>query len=314
MEYNKSLHLQNVLETHRMRHVQSFVDKMTVKRSEITSFLKQKYGGYAYDPFNSGSMAKHTATNVKFDMDIVIPFNHNTFDTLEEMYENVFSTLEKEYRNEANIIRKQKVSVGIKFPLDKGESRPIEIDVVPGREPSQNSYLENRDLNIYIFNPYSCQQSGGMYKKTNIHKQIEYISGKNSERQIIRLLKIWKKHSDKPYKSFLIELAVIKAFEQYNGSSGLWERLKYVMNFILNNIADSSFHLYDPGNTNNDVVVDMGDYDKYSLQSDMANMLNNIENNPSSYLPYYFPLNEMYSGYAEKTNGLSFPSSPKRFG
>lgn len=32
MEFNKNQHLQDVLETHRMKHVQAFVDKMTDRK------------------------------------------------------------------------------------------------------------------------------------------------------------------------------------------------------------------------------------------------------------------------------------------
>ena len=76
-----------------MKHVQSFVDKMTDRRNEIAGFLKTNYGSDAYNTFNSGSMAKHTATNIKFDMDIVVPFKHDAFDTLADMYDDVFSAI-----------------------------------------------------------------------------------------------------------------------------------------------------------------------------------------------------------------------------
>ena len=313
MEFNKNQHLQDVLETHRMKHVQSFVDKMTDRRNEIAGFLKTNYGSDAYNTFNSGSMAKHTATNIKFDMDIVVPFKHDAFDTLADMYDDVFSALYNQYKDEADEIRKQKVSIGLIFPKEEDDDRPVEIDVVPGRETSQDNYGECKDLNIYIHKATWGQEDGG-YMKTNIQKQIEQISGKTNERQIIRLLKIWKKHHDKPYKSFVIELAVIKAFESYNGSNELWERLKYAMEYIRDNIAESGFHLYDPGNSNNDVVAAMSDADRLAFKNDMKIMLTNIEYNSGYFMPYYFPTNKRYSGYKEKEEGSSYPTSPKRFG
>ena len=150
--------------------------------------------------------------------------------------------------------------------------------------------------------------------KKGIQKQISHIEGKSSERQIIRLLKIWKKQKDKKYKSFVIELAVIRALDGDNGDMSLWPRLKYTMEYLRDHIAESSFHLYDPGNTNNDVVGTMQDYDRQSFKSDMESMLNNIDSNPDLYLPYYFKVNEKYCGYKEKDTGAAYPTSTKRFG
>ena len=58
----------------------------------------------------------------------------------------------------------------------------------------------------------------------------------------------------------------------------------------------------------------MLDYDRQSFKSDMEIMLNNIDCNPDLYLPYYFKVNEKYSGYKEKDAGAAYPTSTKRFG
>lgn len=86
------------------------------------------------------------------------------------------------------------------------------------------------------------------------------------------------------------------------------------MEYLRDHIAENSFHLYDPGNTNNDVIAAMQDYDRKSFKSDMESMLNNIDSNPDLYLPYYFKVNEKYSGYKEKDTGAAYPTSAKRFG
>ena len=212
---NRNQHLQDVLESHRMKHVQKFVDKMTKRKDEIATFLKDEYGSDAYDTFNSGSMAKHTATNIKFDMDIVIPFKHEAFDTLQAMYDDVYDKLYDKYKDDAEEVRKQKVSIGVSFKKEDGDDKAVEIDVVPGRETS----------------------------------------------------------------------------------------------------TDSSFHVYDPGNGNNDVIAAMTDSDRRALKTDMDTMLMNIESNDEYFLPYYFPINMKYfNGYKEKKEGSPYPTSPKRFG
>lgn len=87
---DKNQHLSDVLYTHKMQHIQGTVDKFIAKKDDIISLLLEKYSAISYSPFMSGSMAKHTATNVKFDFDIVIPFKKDGFASLEEMFNDVF--------------------------------------------------------------------------------------------------------------------------------------------------------------------------------------------------------------------------------
>ena len=313
MSLDKNEHLREVLDTHKMCHIQNFVDKVKRRREEVKAKMSNRYGSDKYSSFGSGSFAKHTATNVKFDLDLVEPFKHNAFGTLQEMFDSVHDFLAEEYKNTGVTIRKQKVSIGISFPMEEGDEKSVELDVVPGRELSDNDYFDSHDLNL-CFNEDHWGFKKGTSQKTNIHKQISHIEGKSSARQIIRLLKIWKKQKGKKYKSFVIELAVIRALDVYNGDNNLWPRLKYTMEYLRDHIAESSFHLFDPGNTNNDVIAAMQDYDRQSFKSDMENMLNNIDSNPDFYMPYYFKINEKYSGYKEKNTGIAYPASTKRFG
>ena len=316
MSIDRNKYLGEVLHTHKLRHIEKFVKKVKDKRDEIKEVMSDHYGDKKYTAFNSGSMAKHTATNIKFDMDVVEPFKHDAFDTLQNMFDDVYNTLTEKY---GSVVRKQKVSIGLEFPKEGGDELPIQIDVVPGRELSDDDYTETKDLNL-CFNEDLWGFKKGTCTKTNISKQIEHISGKNTERKVIRLLKIWKKHKDKDYKSFLLELITIKALNGKD-SCGLWEDLKTTMEYIRDNITKDSFHLKDPGNGNNDVVASMDSYKRQSLKSDMDNMLRNIEANDETFLPYYFPKNEKYEekqddGYKQKEgfSGVSYPQSPQRFG
>ena len=315
MSFDKNKYLDEVLETHKMHHIQKFVDKVKAKREEIKHLIADYYGNKKYTAFNSGSIAKHTATNIKFDMDVVEPFKHDTFDTLQNMFDDVYNTLVEKY---GDVVRKQKVSIGLEFPKEEDDELPVQIDVVPGRELSDDDYYQTKDLNL-CFNEDHWGFQKGSYTKTNISKQIEYISGKTSERRVIRLLKIWKKHKEKEYKSFLLELICIKALDGKKSVS-LWDDLKTAMEYIRDNVAEDSFHLYDPGNGSNDVVAAMDSYKRQSLKNDMDIMLRNIETNEEVYLPFYFPKNEKYEekedGYKQKEgfDGVSYPQNPQRFG
>ena len=192
MSLDKNEHLREVLDTHKMCHIQNFVDKVKRRREEVKAKMSNRYGSDKYSSFGSGSFAKHTATNVKFDLDLVEPFKHNAFGTLQEMFDSVHDFLAEEYKNTGVTIRKQKVSIGISFPMEEGDEKSVELDVVPGRELSDNDYFDSHDLNL-CFNEDYWGFKKGTSQKTNIHKQISHIEGKSSARQIIRLLKIWKK-------------------------------------------------------------------------------------------------------------------------
>ena len=311
--FDNTTYLKEVLETHRMCHVQKFVNKVVDRREEIKEIMSEAYGELIYPPFHSGSFAKHTAINIKFDFDLVIPFKHSAFNSLSEMFEDVYVLLSERYKEKDVTIRKQKVSIGLAFAIEDGDEWPVEIDVVPGRELNEDDYVKTGDLNL-CFNEDIWGFQKGTRQKTNINDQINHIKGKKTERKVIRLIKIWKKQHNKPYKSFLIELAVIKALDGYNGNQNLWSQLKHSMEYLRDNITDSSFHLYDPGNSNNDVVSAMSDNDKYSFKNDLDILLRNIENNSECYLPYYFKKNEKYAGYENSINGIIAPINPVRFG
>jgi len=103
MAVDKKEHLEKVLETHRMAHVDKLLDKYKSKREEVRDALTEKYAAKIYTPFNSGSFKKHTAINIKFDLDLVAPFKRNAFDTLEKMFDDVYEFLYEKYKDEAEV-------------------------------------------------------------------------------------------------------------------------------------------------------------------------------------------------------------------
>ncbi len=223
MSIDKSKYLQDTLDSYKMKHIPSEVDAFKSKRDEITNALEDHYGSKQYDCFNSGSFAKHTAINIKYDMDVVAPFKKDSFDTLNEMFDDVYDFLSDEY-SDAEEVRKQKVSIGVFFKEEDGIK--VQIDVVPGRELQQDNYKNDKSLNLFK------NDGDTTWQKTNISDQIEHIKGKTDERKVIRLLKIWKKNHNKDYKSFMLELFSIKALKGYSGANDLWEKLKYTMEYI----------------------------------------------------------------------------------
>lgn len=288
MATDKSKHLDCVLKSHKMSNVQDLLDKYLKKRDEVKEALDSKYASQkATSAINSGSYAKHTAINTKFDIDICLPFLRGSFDTLEAMADDVYDYFDSEYEDDELIYkRKQRVSIGLTFQMD-GEQ--IDMDVVPAREIKKDEYTTTYDLNLYVRAKNGIAATS---TKTNIKTHIDLIKGKNAERDIIRLLKIWKKSNNRDYKSFMMELLTIRAFDSKNDIPvGLWEKLKFVLEFIRDNIE--TIQLKDPANSSNVVSDTIDIFQKQSFKSDMENMLDRIEEN-SDYIKTYFPINDSF--------------------
>lgn len=288
MATDKSKHLDCVLESHKMSNVQDLLNKYLKKRDEVKNALDLKYlTQKATSAINSGSYAKHTAINTKFDIDICLPFLRSSFNTLEEMADDVYNYFNIEYDDDELIKkRKQRVSIGLTFQMD-GEQ--IDMDVVPAREINKDVYSTTHDLKLYVRKKNGIAATS---TKTNIKTHIDLIKGKKVERDIIRLLKIWKNSNNRDYKSFMMELLTIRAFDPNNDIPvGLWDKLKFVIEFIRDNIE--TIQLEDPANSNNIVSDTIDVYQKQSFKSDMENMLSRIEKN-SDNIKAYFPINDSF--------------------
>ncbi len=321
---DKSIHLDSVITTHQITKEEQLLKKHKEKNNEVKEALEEKYGENIYAPFNSGSYAKNTAINTKFDFDLVAPFKRNAFGsngTLKEMYEDVYNFLFEKYNINNDKVKDQKVSIGITFKTDDGE---VKIDVVPGREFNQDQYKDDQNLNLYINNKYGLFEQGSDRLKTNIDAQLNNIKDranaeKNSIRKIIRLLKVWKKtKGDYPTKSFFLELITLKTFDNKDVTGNLWDKLKIVLEYIRDNVTNDSFKLTDPGNSANDLMDTLETYQRQNLSNDMKNMLDRIDENDEN-IKSYFPENQKFkiedknNGYG-KNNGMPIPPPKLNFG
>jgi hypothetical protein len=298
---NKKEYLESVIDSYKMSKEEKLLEKHKTKKEEIKEALEKKYKENIYSPFNSGSYAKNTAINIKFDFDMVTPFKRNAFGTngtLKQMYEEVYNFLYEKYKNEASII-KQKVSIGLKFNPDRDKDI-IKIDVVPGREYNQGQYKDDKNLNLYVYYKYGNIEAGSEYIKTNIQNQIDNIRNratneKDSIRKIIRLLKVWKTNAEREYpKSFFLELITIRAFDDGKIEGNLWDKLKTTLEYIRDNVTKEGFTLKDPGNSSNNLADTLTNYEKQQLSEDMKNMLDRILDKDEN-IKIYFPENKKFN-------------------
>ena len=149
---DKNKHLECVLSSHKISKEEKLLDKHIDRRNEIKEALEEEYGNDVYSPFNSGSYAKNTAVNIKFDFDLMAPFKRNAFGsngTLKEMYDSVYQFIYGKYHGKEATVRDQKVSIGIEFYPDV-DGHIVNIDVVPGRELNLDQYKVDHKLNLYV--------------------------------------------------------------------------------------------------------------------------------------------------------------------
>ncbi len=323
---DKNLHLESVIKTHQITKEENLLSKHKERNKEVKEASEEKYKENIYSPFNSGSYAKNTAINTKFDFDLVAPFKRNAFGsngTLKEMYEDVYNFLYEKYKDVAEV-KKQKVSIGLEFYADTDGDK-IKIDVVAGRELNQDQYKKDENLNLYVYYKYGNIEAGSERIKTNVKAQISNIKDratneKDSIRKIIRLLKVWKiTKYDYPTKSFFLELITLKAFDNKDITGSLWDKLKAVLEYIKDNVTKETFTLKDPGNSSNDLADTLTDTEKQNLSNDMKNMLDRIEENEEN-IRTYFPENTKFKEEDNKNNryqtngGMPVPPPKINFG
>lgn len=287
----KNNHLNCVLDSHKMKNVADLVKLYVEKRTKIVNAISEKFKDSIYNPLNSGSYAKHTCINKKFDFDVCIPFKKNGH-TLKEMFDNVYKYFDKEFRiddTELITVQIQKVSIGLEFLIYKEDKNfRLQFDIVPGREV--DNYINDKYLNLYLNDNWGNLKKAN-YIQTNIQKHIDLILNKTEERKIIRILKIWKSHSNYQLKSFLIELMTLKAFEKDNTLLGkdLWTQLEQVIKFIIDNIT--KINIKDPANEGNIISDTITDSQKEDIKTYFESILKSIGNDEDQ-IKTYFPINQ----------------------
>lgn len=219
-------YLQSQLDSNKLSDEEQ--NNVSERKEKIENKLRGEFGSKIQSIKYSGSISKGTAVKNSHDIDIALHFKKDSFPTLKEMYDSVYDFLEKHYK-----VRKQKVSVGL-----PGQ----DVDVVPGRRINPD---DSSDNDVFLY-----RTDEGERIKTNIEKQKEAIRESGS-RDIIKLCKIWRDNWSLEFKSFALELLVIKALENYEGK-GFDNKFRHLLEYIRDYVE--SVTLTDPGNSNNNVA------------------------------------------------------------
>lgn len=245
--------LSEILQSYSLNRYAAQKGKLHDKYQRVLQILHREFGDQLADnPFQSGSLAKGTPINVKFDLDMVVPFKRGAFDSPEAMYKAIGKLLQRnEYKP-----RYQKVSFGV--PVGKSF-----LDVVPGLEINPNNYLASGgDLLLW-------DSRNSEVIKTNINRQLAHLKSAGTDvLKLIRFMKIWKHHHSVNFKSFMLELLVINAYK--NRKCATFEaQLVWTFQHISQHLHLS---LTDPGNRSNNVLRDL----KSVTLSDTANRMGKV--------------------------------------
>jgi len=190
----------------------------------------------------SGSRAKGTAIKGKSDIDLFLSFyDPHGFFTLKEIYNDIYKFLANYFKD----IRKQNVSIGLKF-------NGCDIDIVPARKVNSSSYekLRTRYNDHYL---WSNKRQNRML--TNIQKHIDLVRYSGLLDEMI-LLKVWREQHKLEFPSIYMELFTIDAFSGYNASGGTIENhFLYLLRYVRDNIE--SKRVVDPSNSSNILSDDL---------------------------------------------------------
>lgn len=222
----------------------------------LNNWFNRMYNRYSYYPKmsiqQSGSRAKGTAIKGKSDMDMFLSIEDpNNEKTLQTYYDEVYVFL----KNEGYIVRKQNVSIGLKY-------YDCDIDVVPAKKVNSQSYIRYNDHYLW-----SNKQQSRML--TNIQKHIDIVQ-KSKVKKEIMLLKIWRENHELDFPSIYIEQLCVEELRknnQYNLADNFWHMLHYIADNIENK------RVVDPSNCNNIISDSLTSAEKRAIANHANNSL-----------------------------------------
>lgn len=225
-------------------------------------------------PSMSGSVVKGTSINGS-DIDIQLKFR-NESGTLPELYDRVYTHLEGLEQKEGLInVRRQRHSIGLSYHFPDQDYR---IDVIPHRSSNNgkgDSYLL---VNRGIFRKPTV-------RKLNPNKQSRALCLTNKEKEMVRLLKIWKKTERLPIKSIYIELLVKRAFREIHISRNIDSVLLDILGYIAKNIT--SLRIVDPVNTNNIISNTLSCEEKEYMSRACTEVIRNVQTDKRNLIDYF---------------------------
>jgi hypothetical protein len=203
-------------------------DAVRARRVEIEGILQGEGRPRFY---YGGSFGKKTMIAAQFDLDVVMYFPVVAADGPEKLY----GAVERRLRAAGHHVARHNVALRLRY------TPGWHIDVVPGRALDET--YEYADL-------YASETGGA--RRTSLKRHIALA--RNGDRDVIRLLKLWRWRNAVPAGSFVLELAAARARRGVE-SGTLEERFAAVLRFLAERFVEA--RLVDPANPENVVSDDI---------------------------------------------------------
>jgi hypothetical protein len=214
-------------------------EALRARRVEVEALLR---GPGSPRFYYGGSFGKKTMIAAQFDLDVVVYFPPGTAAEPGELYEAV----ERRLRAAGHHVARHNVALRLRY------TPGWHIDVVPGRALDES--YEYADL-------YASETA--THRRTSLKRHIALA--REGDRDVIRLLKLWRCRHAVPVGSFVLELAAARALRGVAGS--LEERFATVLAFLADAFPEA--RLTDPANPEN-VVTDDLDWGRKRAIADAA--------------------------------------------
>jgi hypothetical protein len=216
------------------------------RRVEVESMLGGRWGCEPRFYFG-GSFAKKTAIAAQFDLDVVVYFPCDA-----SAPSLLYDSVEARLRTAGHTVVRHNVALRLQY------TPGWHVDVVPGRA-LDDSY-EYADL---------WANDWGGTRQTSLKAHIALA--RDGDRNVVKLLKLWRWRNQVPVGSFVLELAAARALRDCSGS--LEERLAGVLALLA---RLETVRLVDPANSANVVTDDLEWPRKQAIAAAAARALSSI--------------------------------------
>ncbi len=225
-------YLVRVLEKQRMD------DQISVRLGRIRDQIRRDLEPInPYNPrfYNGGSYGKKTMIREAFDLDLVIYFPHTDSRTLKDMYSSVYDSLDRAgYK-----MKPKRIALTLLQPPNNPYPKDFHVDVVTGKA---------LDDDFDYANIYDIPRDSP--RRTSLKMHIDNV---REVRDVIKLMKLWKRRHSLDWQTFAMEQTVVGALKNQD-TRDLGQCLEKVLVYIKSSISNQ-LRLIDPANSNNRIEI-----------------------------------------------------------
>lgn len=208
---------------------------LRARGDEVKKLLSSKFKPAEPSIRYAGSYMKKTLNKSSYDLDIAfrVPRNNNEAgDTIEKIFDAVKDVLDDQYTLEIK-------TSAIRLKGLDDDKPDFHIDVVPGR------FVDDTKSDVFLH-----QTSGSKERlQTNLDVHLDHVRDSGVV-DAIRVMKILRDRYALSWKTFVLELVVIKLLAEHKDDD-LATQIVHVLTELRDNIDDISVE--DPANSNNDL-------------------------------------------------------------